>query len=590
MRAKRILHGWFEPVFFILVLGISLSLTFNFHKQLGFFNWKSEIWADRAGYYIFLPATFYYHWDLKQCPPKMDEKTGFGFVYDYQHGKIRSDYSCGLAFPLAPFFVAVHFITRISGIPQDWGFAPVYHRTVNVAAVVYLILGMFLLFRFLRKYYNSLTSYLTVFFLLAGTNLFYYSISDTLMPHVYNFFLAALYIFFLKKYLDHPARYRYFLIACMALALLVLIQPVSPLLIIIVFMLDVRNRDELKTRLNMLFRYKHLPVLILILLLVYIPQLLYNHYVSGHYIWYSNDDSFANIFSPRLPELWFSTLNGLFLYTPLMILIIAGMIMMVRQKAVNAWISIFLFCILSYIFASRTCWYFGCSFGQRSFIDYLPVFALPFAFLIGSSTSGRKKLRTVFVAFLLLLFSWYNISLSYSCEKCFFGSTWDWNKYAGQLYKAKILPVKPFFAYKNDYENMALCNGGETTTLISRSGNHSLLFNPAHEFNSFFFEYPGNMVRNSVLTKLKVKLYAFKTSTSATDALIVCDISKDGQRLFYEARPLDVPMARTREWYAVPVNFDIPANLDPWSELKVYIWNKAKTTFYIDDLEIIPGK
>jgi len=47
-----------------------------------------------------------------------------------------------------------------------------------------------------------------------------------------------------------------------------------------------------------------------------------------------------------------------------------------------------------------------------------------------------------------------------------------------------------------------------------------------------------------------------------------------------------VPMAATRKWYAVPVNFDIPQNLDPWAELKLYIWNRDKTTFYVDDLQI----
>jgi hypothetical protein len=586
MQARKMFPAWFEVVFFTVILVVSLSLTWHFHKKFGYFNWKSEIWADRAGYYVFLPATFYYHWDLKKAPPNMDEKTGYGFVYDTKHNTISTKYSCGLAFPLAPFFITVHYIAKIFGIPRDDGFAPIFHHMVNVAAVIYLVLGLFFLFRFLRHYFSEPASYLGIFFLFAGTNLFYYAIADTLMAHVYNFFLVALYLFSLKKYLENPARYRYFIIACMALALVMLIRPTSLLLIVLFFLLDVRSLDELKARLAMMFRAKHLPVLVLILIIGYIPQLLYNHYVSGQFIRYLYDDSFANLFAPRLLEVWFSTMNGLFIYTPLMILFIAGMIMMVRQKATNAWISIILFLVYSYVFASWTCWYFGCAFGQRSFIDLFPVFAIPFTFLIENSIPGKRWLRTGLIAFLLLLFSWYNISLSHAHEECFFGSTWDWNRYGQLLNKAKILPFKPGFAYINDYENAAICNGGETTSLISRSGNHSLVFNPNHEFNGYFVEYPTNMVRDSVMKRLKIKLFLFKTSNTPTGALIVCSAEKDGKNLFWSSRPVDVPMSRTRQWYAVPVNFDIPKDLDPWAEVKVYIWNKEKITFYIDDLEI----
>jgi len=585
---KRSTYSWVQPVFFLLVLGTGFLFSYSLHRDKGYFNWKSEIWADRAGNYIFLPATFYYHWDLKQCPPKMDERTGYGFVYDHDKGKIRTESSYGPALLLSPFFVAVHFITRINGIPQDWGFAPIYHRMVDVAALVYMVLGLFLLYRLLRKYFGELVSCLSALFLLAGTNLFYYSIGDTLMPHVYNFFLASLYILFLKKYLDEPGKYLYFLISSLALALIILIRPLSFLLVLLVVLLDVNNRAELQARARLFLNYRHLPVILVIIFMVYLPKFVYNHYAYGHYIIITGNETYANLFMPRLPELWFSTLNGLFLYTPLMTLVIAGMILMIKRKAANAWIGVIIFVLLSFALASRTCWYTGCSFSQRSLVDFLPVFAIPFAFLIGDVISVNKKILTGFITFLLLLFSWYNISLARNYEECFFGSTWDWNQYANLLYKAGISPVKPGYGYKNDYENMAASNGALTTELIARSGNHSLLFDQNHEFNSYFSEYPGNMGGGSAISKLRMKLYVFKTNSSATGALLICEINKDGQRLFYESRPLDVPASSARQWFAVPVNFDIPKNTDPWSELKVYIWNKSKTTFYIDDLEIFP--
>ena len=587
MEMKKAIPAWFQPVFFLVILVTALLLTCNFHKGKGYFNWRSEIWTDRAGYYIYLPATLYYHWDLKQCPPEMDGKTGYGFTYDYPNNKIYTKYTYGVAFLLSPFFVAVHYITKISGMPQDWAFAPIYHHMVDVGAVVYMVLGLFLLFRFLRMYFRELTSYLTVLLLFAGTNLFYYSIVDTLMSHVYSFFLIALFLYCLKLYLGNPSKYLFFIIASLAVSFAILIRPTSMVILPVFLLLDVRNRDDLAKRLKFILRPGRLLGFLLILFLVWVPQFLYDHYLTGRYFCFTyGNEAFANLLAPRLPEVWLSTLNGLFTYTPMLILFIAGMIMMIRRNAANGWLCLLFFLGISYVFSSWWCWYFGCSFGQRSYIEYFPLLSLPFAFLIENTGFRRKKVRAACITLLILLFSWFNINLSYAYEECFFGSVWDWNQYTRLLYKANLWPVKPFFSYRNDFENMAMNNGGKTTPLVSRSGDNSLLFNPSLEFNSTFFEYPANLAGDSAVRKLKVNLYVFKTSRSATGAFLVCDIKKDGKQILYESRPLDVPMARARQWYAVPANFDIPKDMDPWAELRVYIWNRARTTFYVDDLEI----
>ena len=88
---------------------------------------------------------------------------------------------------MSPFFVGVHYITKIFHIPQDWAFAPVYHRMTDVAAVFYLILGLWFLRRFLLNYFGERTSFFTALFIFTGTNLFYYTMMDPVMPHVYSF-------------------------------------------------------------------------------------------------------------------------------------------------------------------------------------------------------------------------------------------------------------------------------------------------------------------------------------------------------------------------------------------------------------------
>lgn len=581
------LPSWLEPVFFIVIFGLAIFLTFSFHSGKGYFNWKSEIWSDRAGYYIYLPSTFYYHWDQKQAPPKMDEKTGYGFRYDTVSNKILTDNTYGISLLLSPFFIGVHVITKIFHIPQDWAFAPIYHHMADFAAVFYLVLGLFLLRRFLSGYFSDQTSFLTVFLLFAGTGLFYYSVAATLMPQVYTFFLSAVFLFFLKKFLIEPGRYLYFLVFSFALSFEILISPAAALMIFVVLMLDVATLKQFKERAGFFLKSRYSLVCLLIFILVLCPQMAYWKYSNGNYI-ASRPDAlwFTNLLSPRLPELWFSTLNGLFIYAPMMFFVIAGMIIMIRKKAANGWLNLGIFLVLSYLLSSWWCWYSGCSFGQPLFVAFLPLFSLPFGFLLESTLFKSRKLRAVAMVVLILVCSAYTSRLSYTFEECFFGSTWDWTQFGRMLNTAKILPSRPDYSYHNDFENGAMNNGAATTRLLSKSGDYSLLFNKDQEYNMYFFEYLNNLKKSGRLTKLKVTYHVFKTGSSATGAFIICDIRKDGATLSYMSRPLDVPMSATRQWYAVPANFDIPATMDPWAEVRVYIWNKAKTTFYVDDLEI----
>ena len=291
MEMKKKLPAWLEPVFFIVLFSLAVNLSFSYHSGKGYFNWKSEIWSDRAGYYIYLPATFYYHWDLKKVPAKMDEKTGYGFRYDTVNHKILTENTYGISLLLSPFFIGVHFITKVFHIPQDWAFAPIYHHMADVAAVFYLVFGLILLRRFLLGYVSEPASYITVFLLFAGTGLFYYSIAASLMPPVFTFFLSAVFLFFLKKFLNDPGKfpsppghnldeglcpevnagpgkfpsppgrnldeglspevnadprkYLYFLLFSLALSLEILIAPAAALMLFAVFFLDVTSLQQL---------------------------------------------------------------------------------------------------------------------------------------------------------------------------------------------------------------------------------------------------------------------------------------------------------------------------------------------------------
>jgi hypothetical protein len=566
---------------------VTAVTSLSYHARTGYFNWRSEFWADRVAAYIYLPATLYYHWDLRQCPPKMDERTGYGFSYDTARHKISTPATYGIAFLMSPFFVGVHYFTKIFHIHQDWAFAPVYHRMADIAAVFYLIAGLWFLRRFLLNYFSERTSFFTVLFIFTATNLFYYTVMDPVMPHVYSFFLASLFLFSYKEYLSNPPKFYFFILSCLTFSLGFLISYTALFFIPVAVFLDISRTGQIRNRLRLAGSLRNLVVFTLTFLLVMIPQMIYNRYLTGQFISPSPDGpGFSNLAGPRIPEFWFSPLNGLFIYSPLMVLIAAGIILMFTLGEKRAWLFAGLFLLVTYFFASWWKWYFGCSFGQRFVADLLPFFSLPFGFLTEKSLQRPVKVRFSVLTCFVLIFSYYTIRMAYAQDGCFFGSTWDWNRYATQLNKAGLLPVKPAFRYHNDFENDAYTPGTFTSATVSRSGDRSAMLDSQHQFALGFNDYPGNILPGKILARVSCGLWVFKTSEKPTGAVLIFEISKDGNLASREEKSLDVPMSATRKWYFVPLNFDISPKTDEWALLKVYIWNKAGTIFYVDDVSL----
>ena len=256
----------FGLIFFVGLFLISIFLTFYCHKKSGYFNWQSTIWADKAGYYIYLPSFFMYHFNASECPEKIDEKTGYGFILDHENNKILTKYTYGVAALVAPFFVVARIVSPVLHIPGDGGFSPVFHWMVNIAAVVYLILGLFFLRRFLVYYFKSSLTYILIFLVYAGTNLLFYAVNDTLMSHVYSFFLFAVFLLSMKKYLEEPGRWLYFILMSFVFGMVVLIRPTNGILLMLFFLWDCLNRKDIFHRIRLFFKPARLITFLFILL------------------------------------------------------------------------------------------------------------------------------------------------------------------------------------------------------------------------------------------------------------------------------------------------------------------------------------
>jgi hypothetical protein len=573
-----------ESIFFLVLMAGTLFMTLQIHKGKGYFNWQSEIWGDKAGYYIYLPAFFYYHFHLNEFPPKIDEKTGNGFTLDTVSGKMRTKYTCGVAVLVSPFFVAAHYISKIFHISQDWGFSPLYHKMMDFAAVFYLILGLWLLKRFLEHYIRERTAFITVLLVFLGTNLLYYATTESLMSHVFSFFLFSLLLFSVKKFLAAGKKYGWFLLASLAFALIVLVRPFNLIILPFILLWDVDSWKAFKERVKLLFRPHYIVSFLVILFVVLLPQLLYWKYLSGHYIYYSyGQEGFFNWDHPKIPEVWFSTLNGLFLYNPLVLFFVAGIILMIVYRKTNGILLFIQFLILSYMVSSWENWYFGCSYGQRPFVEYYSFLALPFGFLAGILLDRKKRILKSVMLLIMAVFTFYNLAMMRTYERCFFGSVWDWGQYSRQFDKSVLkIPFGQRNIYKVDFENQVNASHYYVVDWISRSGNFSAILYPE---NWITWEMPDPYGSyNQLQKKIQVDFWLFKIAFTGNSLYVYRNILFQDRVISSIIHQVHVDSLPVACWSEIKDTFTIPDSIPMGSRIKIIIVNGGHTRYFVDDM------
>lgn len=416
-------------VIVLLLFAICIFLTFNKHRKSGYFTYHGEIWSDKAGYYVYLPSAIIYDFNANLFPQAIDTLTGYGFSLEQNSGKVLTKYTYGVSLMQLPFFCLAHYFAPIIGQTQD-GFSAIYHWSINVSAVFYLFLGGIFLYKFLRTSFNKGSTLIVIFYLFLGSNLYYYSIDETGMSHVYSFALFCLFLYVCNKsnYLKDSSPIQNFLIGIL-MGMILLLRPTNILLFSILLFFDIHSFSSISARLRAILTLKTITPLALGSILIILPQLFYWKYASGSYLYYSYDNEGFNWLDPQLIKVWFEPENGLFTYHPLYFILITSLAVMIRKNVKNGLFLMLFFFLISYVFSSWWAWNFGCAFGSRSFVEYLAIFSIPLAYAI-ENIQKKKMLYRLSFGILLLGLMAFNLKMVYSYDGCFLPTkAWDWDRY-----------------------------------------------------------------------------------------------------------------------------------------------------------------
>jgi hypothetical protein len=232
-------------------------------------------------------------------------------------------------------------------------------------------------------------------------------------------------------------------------------------------------------------------------------------------------------------------------------------------------------------------WYFGCSYGQRPYIEYYTLFAIPAGWFLTTLFKPGKFIPKALLFFLLFLLIYSNIRMTvslYRYERCYYGSTWDWDHYMRSVERAGIIsPIKQTQSFSNDFENMALCPVKKPSMVFTHSGQYSITTEKKSE-RTPLFSIPLTAFGYPVPKMISVGAWILKPGTQPTGATLSYSFLRDGAVLYNEELNLDGVVKDPLTWTRVSKNFIIPDLYDSTLKINIFIRNPKRKLIYMDNL------
>jgi hypothetical protein len=393
--------------FACLLIDFSLK---NWEKQDRVIEW------DVHSYYEYLPALFIYD-DIKFEKSDYhlsDNRYLFWPVYTDDGRKVIK-MTMGTAILYSPFFIVAHAYASHTDYPED-GFSEPYKVFLLLSTIFYLVVGL----NFVKKiltHYNFSDKIIGAVILLTGlgTNMLCYASQSAPMSHIYSFCAFSIFIFFTIRWFQRQSIVNTVVLGLL-FGLISLIRPTNAVIILFFIFYNISNAEELQQRARLFFQ-KYLLVILagICTFLVWIPQLVYWKFATGHFLSYSYGDEGFFFSHPRIIDGLFSFRKGWLIYTPMMLFALLGIFFM-KEEAKKLRGGLIVFSIVNvYIIFSWWCWWYGGTFGQRSFIESYSLLTIPFASFI-KNLSDRKLLYNIPFYAVAAFFIWLNIFQTYQFE------------------------------------------------------------------------------------------------------------------------------------------------------------------------------
>lgn len=346
----------------------------------------SGVWGDGRYYYSWLRSLVIdRNLDLRNELNYFKEPLTFT-----PKGLVANKYNIGPAIFWLPGFLIAHLIVHGDG------FSHLYQILVGVISVFWGILGIWLCFQTLSSFFSFSSAILAIFGGWLGTNLFFYTAIDPINSHSSSFLIACLILWYWKD-LNYSSRPWKFFVLGGLIGILGMIRTQDLIFFLPFILWLIKEKIEVKKILNF----------ILGIGMAFLPQILLWVKIYGK-PWspYLIEEEKFYFLNPKFFRVYFGEKNGLFYYSPILLLGFLGMLISFKKEW-WAKIGIILFFLETYIISSWHSWYGGQAYGGRMFISVIPFFILGLG-VIWERTKKTSYINFILVA-LVIIYNFYSI-------------------------------------------------------------------------------------------------------------------------------------------------------------------------------------
>ena len=573
-------------------------------------NVQAILTWDAMGYYIYLPAHFIYH-DMGHMAFASDIMREYNpsssFYQAFQvpgaaEGELVTKYTGGLALLWTPFFFLGHWSAGWFDYPQD-GFSAPYQVAIAFGGLLFALLGLGLLRRVLLRYFSDVVTTLVLVLLVLGSNYFQYAVFDAAMAHNYLFTGYALLLWLSIRWHEQPARGRAFAIG-LTLGVLVLIRPSEAVAAVIPLLWGVGSLTAARAKLALL-RTRWPDVLLLVLggIIGVLPQPLYWHWATGHFLFYSYGDQHFSFLRPHLWDVLFSFRKGWLIYSPLLLLPLAGLVVLWRSNRALAVPVLAFFLLNLWVVSAWDIWWYGGSIGQRALVQSYAALALPWGAVVAwlLAAERRPALRVAAVAVVVLLVDlnlfqhWQYMRSIINPEEmnrryyfAVFNKTMPTQSDYALLDVKTHLPqserhYQPQVLGKLDFENQPTDAATGISADMGYYSRQSFHADAAHAYGpALNIKLATANLAAGQYVRASCRVFS---DYGAWGNKLVMSVERAGKTVAWNAIRLQNNLSLNRAWNQVYFDVPLPADALPDDVLKVYVLSENGSGCYIDEVQ-----
>ncbi len=354
--------------------------------------------GDGVGYYAYVRSLLIDHdlhfedeWAAGNLSFRMNRVDGQGRVSPVEYtskGYVANHYTVGPSLLWAPFLVVTHGVVVMldhmgAHIPAD-GYSRPYRLTMALTTACYGFTGLWLSFCLARSYVGEQWALLATLGLWFGSSLPVYMYFNPSWSHAQSAFVVALFLWYWQRTRRARTVRQWVVLGLLGGLLVDVYYPNGVLLLVpaLEALADYwrvwRRAPRDWQRVWYMFA-GHLAFL-LAALVGFLPTLLTRWILYGSFF---TVGAYAGLrwdwTAPALGQVLFSSNHGLFSWTPLLLLAVAGLFFLIRLDRQFGLLLLAVFLGFYYVLSSYEDWHGISSYGNRLFVSLTPLFILGLA-------------------------------------------------------------------------------------------------------------------------------------------------------------------------------------------------------------------